>query len=216
SKVIIADARDNNPVALRPRALVEPSSGTTSERTTGGVAGHGSRIFGAAAGAPGTLGCTGFQCSYSLPDLVVTPDSLVMALSAVAVLIIIVVISAVTGLNNGIQFFSIFNVWLAALLGIFILILGPGGFIIDQLISSYGTYIENFINMSTYRGDNEWLGAWMLFFFGWFIGFGPLMSILVARVSRGRTIREIFFVVSIVAAVSSHVWFSIVGGSGLF
>src|SRR5699024_12281725 len=65
-------------------------------------------------------------------------------------------------------------------------------------------------------GDNEWSGAWMLFFFGWFIGYGPLMGILVARVSRGRTIREIFILVSIVASVISHFWFTILGGSGIF
>lgn len=216
SAIIIMYAHHNKGLALRPRTLVYPIFGKKIEHSKWGVAVDVFCILGAAAGAIGTIGFFGFQFSYWLHDLIGTPDSFIMQLSAVAVLIMIVVISAVTGLNKGIQFFSKFNVWLAALLGAFILILGPGGFIIDQLIASYGTYIENFINMSTYRGDNEWLGAWMLFFFGWFIGFGPLMSILVARVSRGRTIREIFFVVSIVAAVSSHVWFSIVGGSGLF
>src|SRR5699024_11686921 len=132
-----------------------------------------------------------------------TPDTFIMQLSAVAVLIIIVVISAVTGLNKGIQFFSKFNVWLAALLGIFILILGPGGFIIDQLIASYDTYIENFINMLTYRGYNEWLVAWMLFLIVWFIGFVPLMYMLVVRVCCGRTIRYFLFVVSMVVSVST-------------
>src|SRR5699024_1574646 len=94
--------------------------------------------------------------------------------------------------------------------------IGPGSFIIDTFISSYGSYITNFLEISTFRGDNEWAGAWMLFFFGWFIGYGPLMAMLVARVSKGRTIREIFILVSIVAAVVSHFWFSILGGSGLF
>ena len=56
----------------------------------------------------------------------------------------------------------------------------------------------------------------MLFFFGWFIGYGPLMAILVARVSKGRTIREVFVLVSIVAALVSQFWFTILGGSGIF
>src|SRR5699024_2297490 len=157
-----------------------PIFGKKIEHSKGGVAVDVVCRLGAPGGAIGRGGLFGFQFSYWLRDLIGTPDAFVMQLSAVAVLMLSVVISAVTSLSKGIQFFSKFNVWLAALLGIFILILGPGGFIIDQLISSYGTYIENFINMSTYRGDNEWLGAWMLFFFGWFIGFGPLMSILVA------------------------------------
>lgn len=216
SAIIIMYAHHNKGLSLRPRTLVYPIFGEKIEHSKWGIAVDVFCILGAAAGAIGTIGFFGFQFSYWLHDLLGTPDSFVMQLSAVAVLIVIVVISAVTGLEKGIQFFSKFNVWLAVLLGAFILIAGPGGFILDQFISSYGTFADNFINMSTFRGDNEWLGAWMLFFFGWFIGFGPLMAILVARVSRGRTIREIFFVVSIVAAVSSHVWFTIVGGSGLF
>ncbi len=214
SAIIIMYAHHNKGLSLRPRTLVYPIFG--EKHSKWGIAVDVFCILGAAAGAIGTIGFFGFQFSYWLHDLLGTPDSFIMQLSAVAVLIIIVVISAVTGLEKGIQFFSKFNVWLAVLLGAFILLAGPGGFIVDQFIASYGTFADNFLNMSTFRGDNEWLGAWMLFFFGWFIGFGPLMAILVARVSRGRTIREIFFVVSIVAAVSSHVWFTIVGGSGLF
>lgn len=216
SAIIIMYAHHNKGLSLRPRTLMYPIFGEKIEHSKWGDAVDVFCILGAAAGAIGTIGFFGFQFSYWLHDLLGTPDSFLMQLSAVSVLIIIVVISTVTGLEKGIQFFSKINVWLVVLLGTFILLAGPGGFIVDQFIASYGTYIDNFINISTFRGDNEWLGAWMLFFFGWFIGFGPLMAILVARVSRGRTIREIFFVVSIVTAVSSHIWFTIVGGSGLF
>src|SRR5699024_6305924 len=114
------------------------------------------------------------------------------------------------------QFLSKLNIWLALGIAAFILLLGPGGFIIDTLISSYGTYITEFVNISTVRGDNEWSGAWMLFFFGWFIVYGPLMGFLVARVSRGRTIIEIFLVVSFVSSLLSHFWFTRVVGSGIF
>lgn len=216
SAIIIMYAHHNRGLSLRPRTLVYPIFGDKIEHSKWGTAVDVFCILGAAAGTIGTIGFFGFQFSYWLHDLLGTPDSFLMQLSAVSVLIIIVVISTVTGLEKGIQFFSKFNVWLAVLLGAFILLAGPGGFIVDQFIASYGTFADNFINMSTFRGDNDWLGAWMLFFFGWFIGFGPLMAILVARVSRGRTIREIFFVVSIVTALSSHIWFTIVGGSGLF
>ena len=131
-------------------------------------------------------------------------------------LIIVVTISAVTGIDKGIQFLSKLNVWLAIGIAAFILLVGPGKFIIDTFISSYGIYITQFIDISTFRGDDKWAGSWMLFFFGWFIGYGPLMGMLVARVSKGRTIREIFLLVSIVAGIVSHLWFTILGGSGLF
>src|SRR6185312_6328338 len=68
----------------------------------------------------------------------------------------------------------------------------------------------------TYRGDETWLGYWMLFFFGWFIGFGPLVALFVARISKGRTIREIFIVVAIIAPVITNFWFTVLGGTGIF
>src|SRR5699024_5817349 len=79
-----------------------------------------------------------------------------------------------------------------------------------------GTYITDFINISTFRGDNAWLGSWMLFFFGWFIGFGPLVSLFVSRISDGRNIREIFFVVAIIAPIVTNFWVTVLGGTGIF
>src|SRR5699024_1749489 len=63
---------------------------------------------------------------------------------------------------------------------------------------------------------NAWLGSWMLFFFGWFIGFGPLVSLFVARISDGRKIREIFLVVAIIAPIVTNFWFTVLGGTGIF
>ena len=72
-------------------------------------------------------------------------------------------ISAVTGINKGIQIISDLNVKLAILLMVFVLLCGPGGFIIDAFVSSFGFYVNEFIPMSTYRGDTGWLGSWTIF-----------------------------------------------------
>ena len=173
-------------------------------------------ILGAVAGTIGTIGFFGFQFSYWLHSIFGIPDNIITQILSVVGLMVVVTISATTGIDKGIQFLSKLNVWLALALAVFILLIGPGRFIIDTFISSYGVYLTHFLEISTFRGDDKWAGAWMLFFFGWFIGYGPLMGMLVARVSKGRTIREIFLLVSIVAAVVSHLWFSILGGSGLF
>src|SRR5690625_4769799 len=93
---------------------------------------------------------------------------------------------------------------------------GPGHYNIISFISSYGTYITDFVSISTFRGDDVWLGNWMLFFFGWFIGFGPLVSLFVARISNGRKIREIFLVVAVIAPIVTNFWFTVLGGSGIF
>lgn len=69
--------------------------------------------------------------------------------------------------------------------------------------------------MATFRADTGWLDWWTVFFWGWFLGYGPLMAMFVARISRGRTIREMILLISIVAPVITCFWFTIVGGSGL-
>lgn len=75
--------------------------------------------------------------------------------------------------------------------------------------------LDNFIPMATYRGDEGWLSWWTVFFWGWFLGYGPMMAIFIARISRGRTIRQVISTISIVAPLTTCFWFTIVGGSGL-
>lgn len=216
SAIIIMYAHYNKGLAMRPRTLLYPIVGKKIENNTIGMLTDVFCVIGAAAGTIGTIGFFGFQFSYWIQNVFGVPDVPLTQVLSVVGLITIVTISALTGIDKGIQFLSRLNIWLAVAVGAFILLLGPGSFIIDTFISSYGVYITEFMTISTFRGDNEWLGAWMLFFFGWFIGYGPLMAILVARVSRGRTIREVFVIVSLVAAFISQFWFTILGGSGIF
>lgn len=216
SGIIIMYAHYNKGMKIRPRTLLYPVFGKKIEHNNTGSLIDVLCILGAVAGTIGTIGFFGFQFSYWLHSIFGLPDNIMTQVLSVIGLIIVVTISAVTGIDKGIQFLSKLNVWLAIGIAAFILLVGPGKFIIDTFISSYGIYITQFIDISTFRGDDKWAGSWMLFFFGWFIGYGPLMGMLVARVSKGRTIREIFLLVSIVAGIVSHLWFTILGGSGLF
>jgi choline-glycine betaine transporter len=75
--------------------------------------------------------------------------------------------------------------------------------------------IDQFVPMALYRGNPEWLGWWTVFFWGWFIGYAPMMAIFIARISRGRTIRQLVLAISIAAPLVTCFWFTIVGGSGL-
>ena len=110
---------------------------------------------------------------------------------------------------------------LGAFLLVFILVAGPTLFIINSFFSGLVTHIGNFFQMALYRGDAGffgdagWLGWWTVFFWGWFLGYGPLMAIFIARVSRGRSIRSIVIMLSIVAPLVTMAWFTIVGGTGL-
>ena len=86
-------------------------------------------------------------------------------------------------------------------------------FIFDSYLHSFGIYLDQFIPMATFRANPGWLDWWTVFFWGWFLGYGPLMAMFVARISRGRTIREMILLISVVAPVITCFWFTIVGGS---
>ena len=130
-------------------------------------------------------------------------------------------ISAITGVNKGIQILSRINIVLGAILLVFILVAGPTAFIFSSFFSGLTTHLGNFFQLALYRGDAGlfgdagWLGWWTVFFWGWFLGYGPLMAIFIARVSRGRSIRSIVVMLSIVAPIVTMFWFTIVGGTGL-
>src|SRR5699024_1216277 len=81
---------------------------------------------------------------------------------------------------------------------------------------AFGLYADQFIPFNTFRSDEAWLGSWTVFFFAWFIGYGPMMAIFTARISRGRTIRELVLAVAIIAPVIATFWFTVVGGTGIF
>jgi choline-glycine betaine transporter len=97
----------------------------------------------------------------------------------------------------------------------YVLLLGPTSFISDQYVQSLGVYVSDFVGMATYRSDEVWLEGWTVFFWGWFIGYGPMMAIFMARISKGRTIRELVLVLSVLAPLVTTVWFTIIGGAGI-
>lgn len=201
---------------MKPRTLLYPIFGEKLRTSFLGTIIDAFSIIAVAAGTIGPIGFLGLQASYGLSALFGIPDQFSTQLAIIISLVVVSTISAATGLHKGIQMLSNFNVRLAIGLILFVLIFGPGGFILDSFISSFGFYVSNFIEISTYRGDKGWLGGWTVFFWGWFIGYGPMMAILVSRISRGRTIRQIIGAIAIIAPIVTTFWFTVVGGSGIF
>ncbi|WP_134704380.1 BCCT family transporter [Ammoniphilus sp. YIM 78166] len=216
SAVIFMYAHYHKGMPLKPRTLLYPILGDKILTSKWGTVADSVCIIGAAAGTIGPIGFLGLQVSYGLNSLFGIPDNGITQALIIIGLISVTVFSTVTGIDKGIQWFSKLNVIMAVIIAFFILLFGPGGFIIDSFVSSFGFYVSEFINISTYRQDQGWLGWWMLFFFGWFIGFGPMVAMLVARISRGRTVREIFLAVAVISSLTTNFWFTVVGGSGIF
>lgn len=202
---------------LRPRGLLYPIFGEKIYQKS--VLGSAADIFSIIATVAGTLGPLGFlglQIGYGLNHLFGIPGTLSLSIWVVIILVTIAGISAATGVDRGIYYLSNYNVLFTIFLAIIILIIGPTSFIFDAFIGGTGYHLQNFFEMSLYRGDAEWLGWWTIFFWGWFIGYAPMMIVFISRISRGRTIRELVIAVSIVAPIVTNFWFSVVGGTGVF
>lgn len=202
---------------LKPRALLYPIFGDKiMEKSVLGTLVDTFSIVAVAAGTIGPIGFLGLQASYAASALFGIPDNLLIQSLIIIAVVVVASISAATGIHKGIQILSSYNVILALVLIGAVLILGPGLFIFDSYLESFGVYLENFLSMSTFRGDEAWLGGWTVFFFAWFIGYGPMMALFLSRISRGRTIREIVTTVAIIAPVVATFWFTVVGGTGIF
>ncbi|MEC5425451.1 BCCT family transporter [Virgibacillus sp. C22-A2] len=202
---------------LRPRGLLYPIFGEKIYHRS--VLGSSADIFSIIATVAGTLGPLGFlglQIAYGLNHLFDVPNTITTSIFIVAVLSLLAAISAATGVDRGILTLSRYNVGFTIFLALIVLFVGPTLFIIDAFVGGTGYHLQNFLSMSLYRGDGDWLGWWTIFFWGWFIGYAPMLIVFISRISRGRTIRELIIAVSIVAPLVNNFWFSVVGGTGVF
>jgi choline-glycine betaine transporter len=200
---------------LKPRTLLYPVFGERAIRGWFGGTVDAACVLAVVAGTVGPIGFLGLQVSYGLNDLFGLPDTYATQSLIILFLIGVYTVSSVSGIQRGIQLLSTFNVFLALFLMAFMLFLGPTSFIFDSYIHSLGLYVSEFIPMATYRENTAWLNQWTVFFWGWFLGYGPLMAMFIARISNGRRIREMILTVSIVAPIVTTFWFTIVGGSGV-
>ncbi|WP_240375044.1 glycine betaine uptake BCCT transporter [Bacillus piscicola] len=147
------------------------------------------------------------------------PNNIGTQLIVIAFITVLYLISAGTGLNKGIRILSMTNVYLAIGLMLFLLIVGPTVYILDVFTTTIGHYLQNLPSMSfstaTFSGDRGWLESWTIFYWSWWIAWSPFVGTFIARVSRGRTIREFVVGVLAVPTLFGALWFSVFGGTGI-
>ena len=173
-------------------------------------------ILAVVAGTVGPIGFLGLQVSYIAGEAFGLPDGYATQAVVVIGLALIATVSVLTGLTRGIQLLSRFNVYGAIAMVLSIVGLASVPFVTDLFLQSGAVHAREILPMMLFRGDAEWLGYWTVFFAGWFIGYGPLMAIFIARISRGRTVRQIYVGATVLPTVVTSVWFTALGGSGLW
>ncbi|GAA4396684.1 BCCT family transporter [Ornithinibacter aureus] len=134
----------------------------------------------------------------------------------IAVLTLCFVISAVSGVDKGIKWLSNANAIAAGLLVFFLFVVGPTVFILSTFTESIGGYLTHLPTMSFRTGvfgGSEWLNGWTIFYWAWWVSWTPFVGMFIARISKGRTIRQFVVFVIAVPSLVSFVWFSILGGA---
>ncbi|MBO0595397.1 BCCT family transporter [Nesterenkonia sp. E16_7] len=141
----------------------------------------------------------------------------------VVVIMAIATFSVISGVNKGLKWLSNFNMVMAAILALFVLIAGPTLFLLQAFVGNLGEYAMTFANLmfessASYVGGDEggWSADWTIYYWGWWMSWSPFVGMFIARISRGRTIRQFVMGVLLAPTLVSILWFTIFGSSGIW
>lgn len=177
-------------------------------------------VFGTMFGLATSLGLGAQQVNSGLNTLFGIPNTTLVQIILIAIITGVAAVSVVLGIERGIRNLSLINMWLAIALALFVFLIGPTLFILGTLVSSFGYYLQNIVgtsfNMFTMNDAGaEWQAGWTLFYWGWWISWAPFVGLFIARISRGRTLRQFIGGVLFAPVGASAVWFAIFGGTAL-
>ena len=176
-------------------------------------------VFATLFGIATSLGLGAQQINSGLNELFGIAVSNTNATIIVVLVTFAFIISAVTGIDKGIKYLSNVNITIGGILLVMVIILGPTVFILDYLTQGFGNYIGNIFDYSFFTSPIEgepWPGWWTIFYWAWWIAWTPFVGGFIARISKGRTIKEFVAGVVFVPAVVGIFWFATMGGSGLW
>ena len=175
-------------------------------------------IFATVAGVATSLGLGAYQINSGLNKLFGIPENNIVLVIIVVVVTVMFMASAISGLDKGIAFLSNTNVILCIILALACMIIGPTRDIFNTFIEGTGVYLQNILHDTFAVGayaDSSWYGGWTIFYWGWWIAWAPFSGIFIARISKGRTIKEFCAGVMLVPALVSMIWFSVFGQLGM-
>ena len=176
-------------------------------------------IFATLFGSATSLGLGALQITGGLDNVFDgSGKSVALALLVIWVLTACFVVSAVTGIEKGVQFLSNANAIAAVVLVLFLFVVGPTVFILSTFTEGIGAYLTQLPTMSGRTGAFDpdqaaWLNSWTIFYWAWWVSWTPFVGMFIARISKGRTIRQFVAYVIVVPSMVSFVWFSIMGGA---
>ncbi|WP_110458135.1 BCCT family transporter [Shewanella algidipiscicola] len=203
---------------LLPRSALYPLIG---ERIYGPI-GHAVDTFavlGTLFGVATSLGFGVLQVNSGLNYLLGVPISATVQVVLIIAISLIATLSVFSGLDKGVKRLSELNLGLAILLLIFVLLFGPTVALLQAFVQNTGAYLSDIVgktfNLYAYEQKNDWLGGWTLLYWGWWISWSPFVGTFIARVSRGRTIREFLIGVLFVPSALTFMWMTVFGNTAI-
>lgn len=208
--------RHNLPLSIR--SALYPIFGKRIE----GPIGHAvdiAALLGTIFGIATSLGIGVVQLNYGLHFMFGVPENLAIQIGLIALSVVMATISVVSGVEKGIRRLSELNVILAVALMLFVLVAGKTSFLLDGIVQNVGDVMSRFPAMTldtfAYDRPTEWLNAWTLFFWAWWIAWAPFVGLFLARISRGRTIRQFVLGTMTVPFLFILLWISVFGNSSI-
>ncbi len=166
-----------------------------------------------------SLGLGVQQVSAGLAHLFNLPDTVNVQVILITLITLAATASVVAGLSAGVKRLSEMNIVIAAIFLVFIIFVGPTIFIVDSFVQNTGNYLQNFFELSfwteTYK-QSDWQNGWTVFYWAWWVSWSPFVGMFIARISRGRTLKEFVLGVLIVPSLITFLWLSAFGGSAIF
>ena len=154
--------------------------------------------------------------NYLLPNII--PVNTTVQVIAIALVTAAALVSVLAGMDKGVKRLSILNMVLATALMLFVFIVGPTIFILNAFMENTGSYLGNIVertfSLQAYE-NSDWIGSWTLFIFAWTIAWAPFVGLFIAKISRGRTIREFVLGVMLVPTFFTFFWFAVFGDTAL-
>ncbi|MFW6014434.1 MAG: BCCT family transporter [Nanoarchaeota archaeon] len=178
-------------------------------------------IIGTLFGVATSLGLGAMQINAGLDYLFGIEPSTFVQIILIVIITLIALVSVASGVNKGIKWLSVFNVNVGAFLLLFVIIAGPTIFILQAFLQNIGNFLDNFITLSLWNqafSDTEinWQSAWTIFYWSWWIAWSPYVGIFIARISKGRTIKEFIAGVLFIPTLFSFLWLTAFGSTGIF
>ena len=172
-------------------------------------------VFGTMFGVVTSLGLGVMQINSGLESLFGVPNSLTVQIGLITFVTALAATSVLMGLDKGIKRLSDINIGLTGILLAFMVILGPTLFIFDSFLENIGNYLSDFIPLGLWGeaySNTDWQSGWTIFYWAWWVSWAPFVGVFIARISRGRTIREFLLGVLLIPMLILFFWFTTFGG----